>query len=153
VEDAQLLPPPPFTLNGTLRGPERDVFRLSAKAGDRRVIEVEARRSGSAIDPLLEILDTNGKVIAAAKTRTCIGLDARVEVTFPRAGDYYVVVRDSRYSTQTANFYRLKVGSYSYPREVFPWAEGAESWSRRRSARKRSKWICATPVRTFVRCS
>jgi hypothetical protein len=120
LEDAQLLPSPPFTVNGTLRGPERDVFRLSAKAGDRRVIEVEARRSGSAIDPLLEILDTNGKVIAGSEDAHPIGLDARVEVTFPRAGDYYVVVRDSRYSTQTANFYRLKVGSYSYPREVFP---------------------------------
>jgi len=120
VEDAQLLPPPPFTVNGTLRGPERDVFRLSARAGDRRVIEVEARRSGSAIDPLLEIVDTNGKMIAGSEDAHPIGLDARVEVTFPRAGDYYVVVRDSRYSTQTANFYRLKVGSYSYPREVFP---------------------------------
>jgi len=40
LEDAQQLPPPPFTLNGTLRGPERDMFRLSAKAGERRVIEV-----------------------------------------------------------------------------------------------------------------
>jgi hypothetical protein len=120
LEDAQQLPPPPFTLNGTLRGPERDMFRLSAKAGDRRVIEVEARRSGSAIDPLLEILDSNGKTIAGSEDAPLLGLDARVEVTFPRAGDYYVVVRDSRYSTQTANFYRLKVGSYSYPREVFP---------------------------------
>jgi hypothetical protein len=49
-----------------------------------------------------------------------LGLDARVEVAFPRAGDYYIVVRDSRFSTQTTNFYRLKVGNYSYPREVFP---------------------------------
>ncbi|MEO5742712.1 MAG: hypothetical protein ABIS29_19160, partial [Vicinamibacterales bacterium] len=38
IEDAQLLPPPPFTLNGTLRGPERDMFRLSAKGGEKRVI-------------------------------------------------------------------------------------------------------------------
>ena len=120
MEDAQPLPATPFTLNGTLRGPERDMFRLSAKAGEKRVIEVEARRSGSAIDPLLEILDANGKVIAGSEDAHLIGLDARVEVTFPRAGDYYIVVRDSRYSTQTANFYRLKVGSYSYPREVFP---------------------------------
>ena len=28
TQTAQALPPPPFTLNGTLRGPERDVFRL-----------------------------------------------------------------------------------------------------------------------------
>jgi hypothetical protein len=120
MEDAQLLPPPPFTLNGTLRGPERDMFRLSARAGEKRVIEVEARRCGSAIDPLLEILDANGRAIARSEDAPLLGLDSRVEVFFPRNGDYYVVVRDSRFSTQTANFYRLKVGSYSYPLEVFP---------------------------------
>jgi len=120
VDDAQPLPPPPFTLNGTLRGPERDLFRLSARAGDKRVIEVEARRCGSAIDPLLEILDANGRVIARSEDAPLLDLDARVEVTFPRDGDYSVVVRDSRFSTQTVNFYRLKVGTYSYPREVFP---------------------------------
>ena len=120
METAQLLPPPPFTLNGTLRGPERDVFRLTARAGEKRVIEVEARRCGSAIDPLLEILDTNGRVIARSEDAPLLGLDARVEVAFPRDADYYIVVRDSRFSTQTANFYRLKVGSYSYPRDVFP---------------------------------
>lgn len=120
TEMAPPLPPPPITLNGTLRGPERDVFRLSARAGERRVIEVEARRSGSAIDPLLEILDANGKVIARSEDAPLLGLDARVDVAFPTAGDYYIVIRDSRFSTQSANFYRLKVGSYSYPREVFP---------------------------------
>ena len=120
LETAQPLPSPPFTLNGTLRGPERDMFRLTASAGEKRVIEVEARRCGSAIDPLLEILDANGRMIAASEDAPLLGLDARVEVTFPRAGDYFVVVRDSRFSAQTANFYRLKVGSYSYPREVFP---------------------------------
>jgi len=120
MEDAQGLPPPPFTLNGALRGPERDMFRLSARAGEKRVIEVEARRCGSAIDPLLEILDANARVIARSEDAPLLGLDARVEVAFPRDGDYYVVVRDARFSTQTANFYRLKVGSYAYPREVFP---------------------------------
>jgi hypothetical protein len=120
TETAQLLPAGPFTLNGTLRGPERDIFRLRAKGGDKRVIEVEARRVGSAIDPLLEILDGSGRLIARSEDALLLGLDARVEVTFPRDGDYDVVVRDSRFSTQTANFYRLKIGSYSYARDVFP---------------------------------
>jgi hypothetical protein len=119
-ETAQPLPPPPFTLNAALRGPERDVFRLSARAGEKRVIEVEARRCGSAIDPLLEIFDVDGRVIARSEDAPLLGLDARVDVAFPKDGDYYVVVRDARFSTQTANFYRLKVGSYSYPRELFP---------------------------------
>ena len=120
IEEAQRLPSPPFTLNGTLRGPERDMFRMSAKAGEKRVIEVEARRCGSAIDPLLEVLDAGGRVIARSEDEPLLGLDARAEITFLRDGDYYIVVRDARFSTQTANFYRLKVGSYSYPHEIFP---------------------------------
>src|SRR5262249_28928555 len=120
IETAQKLPAPPFTLNGTLRGPERDVFRLSAKAGETRVIEVEARRCGSAIDPLLEVLDARGRAIARSEDAPLLRLDSRCDVTFPKDGDSFVVVRDSRFSTQVANFYRLKVGSYSYAREVFP---------------------------------
>jgi hypothetical protein len=120
IETAQPLPPAPVTLNGALEGPERDVFRIQAKSGEKQVFEVEARRLGSAIDPVLEILDTSGKTVARSEDAPLLGLDARVAVTFPRDGYYYVVVHDSRYSTQMANFYRLKVGSYPYPQEIFP---------------------------------
>src|SRR5580704_1312373 len=120
IETAQPLPPAPLTLNGALQGAERDVFRIQAKSGEKQVFEVEARRLGSAIDPVLEILDTSGKTVARSEDAPLLGLDARVAVTFPRDGYYYVVVHDSRYSTQMANFYRLKVGSYPYPQEIFP---------------------------------
>jgi hypothetical protein len=109
-----------LTLNGTLRGPERDVYRVQGKGGEKKVFEVEARRLGSAIDPVLEILDASGKTLARSEDAPLLGLDARIAVTFPRDGYYYVVVHDSRYSTQAANFYRLKVGSYAYPQEIFP---------------------------------
>jgi len=120
IETAQPLPPAPLTLNGALQGPERDVFRIQAKSGEKQVFEVEARRLGSAIDPVLEILDASGKTLARSEDAPLLGLDARVAVTFPRDGYYYVVVHDSRYSTQTANFYRLKIGSYAFPQEIFP---------------------------------
>jgi len=120
IETAQTLPPSPLTLNGALQGPERDVFRIQAKSGEKQVFEVEARRLGSAIDPVLEILDASGKTLARSEDAPLLGLDARVAVTFPRDGYFYVVVHDSRYSTQAANFYRLKIGSYAYPQEIFP---------------------------------
>ena len=121
IETAQALPPAPLTLNGdACEGPERDVFRVQAKSGEKQVFEVEARRCGSAIDPVLEILDASGKTLARSEDAPLLGLDARVAVTFPRDGYYYVVVHDARYSTQTANFYRLKIGSYAYPQEMFP---------------------------------
>ncbi len=120
IETAQPLPPAPLTLNGALQGPERDVFRIQVKSGEKQVFEVEARRLGSAIDPVLEILDASGKTLARSEDAPLLGLDARLAVTFPRDGYYYVVIHDSRYSTQMANFYRLKVGSYPYPQEIFP---------------------------------
>lgn len=120
IESAQSLPTAPFTINGKLQGAERDVFRIRAKAGETRVIEVEARRSGSAIDPAIEIEDASGKVLMRSEDAPLVGLDARLEYTFPKEGFYYIVVRDARYSTQATNFYRLKVGNYLYPKEVFP---------------------------------
>jgi len=120
IETAQPLPSGPLVVNGKLRGPERDVYRISAKAGEKRVIEVEARRCGSAIDPVIELQDSAGKVLVRSEDAPLIGLDARLDFTFPREGYYYIVLHDARFSTQTANFYRLKTGSYDYPREVFP---------------------------------
>lgn len=120
METAQVLNSSPLTVNGTLRGPERDLFRFYAKAGERRVFEVEARRAGSAIDPVMRIIDASGKVLARSEDAPLLGLDARLEATFPKEGYYYAEVHDARYSTQAANFYRLKMGNYEYPQEIFP---------------------------------
>ena len=120
IETAEPIQSSPVTVNGTLRGPERDVFRVYGKAGERRVFEVEARRCGSAIDPVLRILDGNGKQLAISDDAPGAGLDARIDFTFPREGNYYVEVHDARFSKQTQNFYRLKMGSYAYADGIFP---------------------------------
>lgn len=119
-ETAQPLPAANITVNGTLKGPERDLYRVQAKAGEKRVFEVEARRSGSAIDPVIRVMDGQGRTLARSEDAALAGLDARVEVTFPAAGYYYVEVNDARFSAQGANFYRLKAGQFTYPTELFP---------------------------------
>ena len=120
METAQPLPAANVTVNGTLQGAERDMFRVQAKAGEKRTFEVEARRCGSAIDPVIRVTDGRGKLIARSEDAALAGLDARLEVTFPAAGYYYVEVHDARFSTQAANFYRLKSGQFNFPSEVFP---------------------------------
>jgi hypothetical protein len=120
IETAEPIQAAPVTVNGTLRGPERDVFRVSGKAGERRVFEVEARRCGSAIDPVLRILDGSGKQLAISDDAPGAGLDARIDFTFPRDGNYYVEVHDARFSKQVQNFYRLKMGNYAYADGIFP---------------------------------
>ena len=120
IETAEPVRSSPVVVNGTLRGPERDVYRVSGKAGERRVFEVEARRCGSAIDPVLRILDGAGKQLARSDDSLGTGLDTRLDFIFPTEGTYYVEVTDARFSSQAQNFYRLKMGSYRYADGIFP---------------------------------
>ena len=43
-----------------------------------------------------------------------------MEVTFPKAGEYRVAVRDSKFSEQGQNFYRLKIAKYDFADCMFP---------------------------------
>jgi len=120
IESAQPLPAASITVNGTLRGAERDLYRWQAKAGERRVFELEGRRIGSAIDPVVRILDATGKQLLRGEDSPLLGLDTRLDFTAPKDGYYYIEVTDARFSAQSANYYRLKSGSYAYPTEIFP---------------------------------
>lgn len=116
----------PITVNGTVVGPDQDYYRINVKAGEKLVFEVDARRAGSAVDPVVQVLDLSGKEVAFNNDAFGIGVDARVEVTFPQAGDYLVLVHDAKYSEQDQNFYRLKIGSYPFAEAIFPlgWQRG-----------------------------
>ena len=110
----------PVTVEGRLQGPERDVFRFRATQGQAIVAEVSARRAGSAVDPHLELLDSAGLVRARAGDAPGLGVDARLAFTAPQDGDFFVVVRDERFSEQDQNFYRLTIGEFEYADTVFP---------------------------------
>jgi hypothetical protein len=49
-----------------------------------------------------------------------LGLDARLAYEIPEDGDYFVVIRDERFSEQEHDFYRLTIGDYEYADSVFP---------------------------------
>jgi hypothetical protein len=110
----------PLVINGSLPDADVDLFSFQAKAGQKLVFESEANVLASAIDPALEILDAAGKTIAKNDDAAGAGIDARLEVAFPRAGTYFVRIHDSKYSDQAQNFYRLKIGSYSFAEALFP---------------------------------
>ncbi|MCU1261480.1 MAG: hypothetical protein JWO80_4365 [Bryobacterales bacterium] len=120
IATAQIVKSTPVTINGTLTGADRDIFRVFGKAGERRVFEVEARRCGSAIDPVLELYDEKGQKIARNEDAPGIGVDSRLDYTFPREGSYFIEVHDARFSKQDQNFYRLIIGSYPYAESIFP---------------------------------
>jgi hypothetical protein len=110
----------PVVINGKLAGPEIDQYTFHANAGQKLVFEVEARRAGSAIDPAIEVLDAAGHEIARNDDDPALGVDARLALTFPKAGEYRVAIHDSKFSEQAQNFYRLKIASFEYADAIFP---------------------------------
>ncbi len=116
----------PVTVEGRLQGADRDIYRIEVEAGQRIVAEVAARRLGSAIDPNLELSDSDGRVIARNHDAQGLGLDARLSHRPDEAGTYYLSVRDERYSDQVHDFYRLTVGDFDFAGGVFPlgWKRG-----------------------------
>ena len=119
--------PVPVTVNGTLEGPDRDVYRFRTGEGERVVLEVEGRRVASALDPVLLVLDSEGKQVARNDDAPGIGVDSRLDLSLP-GGDYYAVVHDARFSRQDQNFYRLKIGAFDYAEGIFPlgWQRGEQ---------------------------
>ncbi len=118
----------PVTVNGNLGEADRDYFRFSARKGERLVFEVEARRAGSALDPVIQILGADGREIAYDHDTPGLNVDCRVEVKFATSGDYFVQVHDARFSGQEENFYRLKMGTFAYADGLFPlgWQRGGK---------------------------
>jgi hypothetical protein len=111
---------PPVAIDGNVKGRDEDYYRFAAQARERLVFEVEARRIGSAVDPVVEVLDSRGRRVAYNDDAPGLGVDSRLEVTFSKAGTYYALVHDSKYSQQETGHYRLKIGSYAYADGIFP---------------------------------
>ncbi len=119
----------PVTVNGRLTGPDRDVYKIRGKKGERLILEIEARRAGSALDPVLRLLDGQKKPVAVSQDASGLGLDSRIDVSLPATGDYYAVVHDARFSEQEDNSYRLKIGQFAYADGIFPlgWRRGEKA--------------------------
>ena len=90
--------PVPGTVNGRISppsgssGPDVDCYRFRAAKGQKLVLEVIARRYGSALDSLLTVTDAAGKELAV--NDDAVGKDSRLEFTAPESGEYLARITD-----------------------------------------------------------
>lgn len=110
----------PAVISGTLGEADRDLYKVALEAGERLGLEVEARRLGSAIDPVLSVRSEAGRPVARANDSPGAGGDARLTFAAPETGTYVVEVRDARFSKQRRNFYRLLAGQLEFADTIFP---------------------------------
>ncbi len=106
-------------VNGQVNGAtDLDYFALSLKKGQRVLIEVEAQRIDSRLNPVLTLYDDTGRELDFNDNH--FDLDSLLDFTAPRDGTYYVLLADQVYDGSVEYFYRLRVGTFPVLEHVLP---------------------------------
>ena len=112
----------PVAVDGTIGSLARYYYKFPVAAGQRLSFEVLARRLGSALDPMIRILDDRGREITYSDDVPGLRADAQVCHTFKKAGQYTIEVRDIRYQGGGTHFYRLRIGDFPCVTVPYPMA-------------------------------
>ncbi|HEX8914300.1 MAG TPA: PPC domain-containing protein [Humisphaera sp.] len=119
---------PPAVANGRLaKNGESDLWAVDVtESGRWLVAELTCRRLGAPLDPLIQLLDPDGTVVAF--NHDTFGLDPLLAYRVHRPGRYTIVVAafahppaaDVRFGGSKAGVYRLAVTTGPYARFAFP---------------------------------
>jgi hypothetical protein len=109
----------PGIINGMADGADADHFRFHAEAGQTFVFDVNAMRSGSALDPVLTILDQRGMQMEYCDDYYS-SRDARLAHTFKEAGEYIIRVSASFERSAPGAEYRLLISDGPYAAYSLP---------------------------------
>jgi hypothetical protein len=109
----------PVALTGALQGSSVLRTTFSGQKGPI-VIDVEGRRLGIELNPVLHLLDSRGVQIAYAPPSNALASDARIVAQLPADGRYTVELHDALYRGPGAGTFRLKIGAFYYADLAFP---------------------------------
>jgi hypothetical protein len=111
--------PPGGIVNGVANGgADQDFFKFPARQGQRLLIDCQARRIDSRLDPMLVLYDSRGNELASAHDGS--HRDTLLDYTVPADGFYVVAVHDFIYSGGPDHCYRLEIGGGPHVDFVFP---------------------------------
>jgi hypothetical protein len=99
----------PQIVNGSIHSDKNvDCYAIDGTAGQKLHCEIFADRRGSGLDALLSIYNERG-VLLATHDDLSNSRDAKLELTLPAAGKYFLVVQDAHDFGGPAHPYRLVV--------------------------------------------
>ena len=108
------------TVNGIITPEDRDAFAVHVKKGDRLSVEIEAMRLGVWFDPHLELTDSTGRVVAVSDDTVLHLSDGFLSIIAETGGRHQIHVRAADFGGSSVSHYRLHVGDFVRPQQVFP---------------------------------
>lgn len=90
------------------------------KKGEWCTAEVDARRLGSKVSPVLNLYDAGDRLLATGEPSRLHGGDARLVHPLPADGSYTLEVHESSWSGEAPNHVRVKLGAFSAVDAVVP---------------------------------
>ncbi len=105
---------------GSFRPLDLDHYRVRAKPGQRLTLDLEAARLGTAIAPVVTVVDTSGRAIAQARKGRAGDGECRTSIVLPPDGTCIVLVRDNTYSGDDRALYRLRIDPAPFATGLFP---------------------------------
>ncbi|MGC3967334.1 MAG: PPC domain-containing protein [Pirellulales bacterium] len=110
----------PCAVDGLCEPESYDYYKFTAAAGQRISVEAVAQRLGSALDPVVRLLDAAGHELAYADDDESTGPDGRFSYRIQKAGEYFLEIRDIRYAGGGSHRYRLRVGDFPLLAAPYP---------------------------------
>ena len=95
-----------------------DCFKITLLAGQTIVLECQAQRLGSRLDPVLEVKDLSGKRLSRA--RAAYARDPHLVFKAPADGDYVIAISDFLAAGGSDRFYRLSISDRPLITGIFP---------------------------------
>jgi hypothetical protein len=127
LEQAQSVPVG-SVVNGFVNGAgDIDLFRFSVKASQRVILDCQALRIDSRLNPTLTLMDATGRPLKFSENE--YRRDDLLVFDVPADGDYLVELRDLAYTGSADHVYRLAIHTAPHVRFVLPAAGQAGTTS------------------------
>ncbi len=100
----------PVAVSGSVSGAQQIRTYFVGQTGQHVIADIEARRIGAAMTPVIEIKTARGTPLKIEWGHLEFSGDARADVILPANGLYYVEIHDLSYAAPGVNPFRLKIG-------------------------------------------
>ena len=118
-ESAQSIPAV-CTVEGHVDSLSKLYFRFPGKTNQLFSLEVQARRLGSPLDPIVRLFDPNGRELTWSDDEPGMQGDCWLQTTLPADGEYTIELADIRYQGGGNHRFRLRIGHFAVFTSAYP---------------------------------